>query len=69
VKDWPEVFDLAVVGGGNAALCAAIMAAEAGASVLISGKRAGALSGREFAPYPQLPLSASRALVGADRQL
>jgi tricarballylate dehydrogenase len=35
VKDWPEVFDLAVVGGGNAALCAAIMAAEAGASVLI----------------------------------
>ncbi|MFN4171741.1 MAG: FAD-dependent tricarballylate dehydrogenase TcuA [Pseudorhodobacter sp.] len=34
-KDWPEVFDLAVVGGGNAALCAAITAAEAGASVLI----------------------------------
>ncbi|MFN3824907.1 MAG: FAD-dependent tricarballylate dehydrogenase TcuA [Pseudorhodobacter sp.] len=34
-KDWPEVFDLAVVGGGNAALCAAITAAEAGVSVLI----------------------------------
>lgn len=32
---WPEIFDLAVVGGGNAALCAAITAAEAGASVLI----------------------------------
>ncbi len=35
MKDWPEVFDLAVVGGGNAALCAAITAAEAGATVLI----------------------------------
>ncbi|GGE13339.1 tricarballylate dehydrogenase [Gemmobacter megaterium] len=35
MKNWPEVFDLAVVGGGNAALCAAITAAEAGASVLI----------------------------------
>lgn len=32
---WPEEFDLAVVGGGNAALCAAITAAEAGAKVLI----------------------------------
>ena len=32
---WPEVFDLAVVGGGNAALCAAITAAEAGAKVII----------------------------------
>jgi len=35
MKDWPQVFDIAVVGGGNAALCAAITAAEAGASVLI----------------------------------
>lgn len=35
MKDWPAVFDLAIVGGGNAALCAAITAAEAGASVLI----------------------------------
>lgn len=35
MKDWPEFFDLAVVGGGNAALCAAITAAEAGASVVI----------------------------------
>ncbi len=35
MKDWPQVFDLAVVGGGNAALCAAITAAEAGATVLI----------------------------------
>ena len=35
MKDWPETFDLAVVGGGNAALCAAITAAEAGATVLI----------------------------------
>jgi tricarballylate dehydrogenase len=32
---WPDVFDIAIVGGGNAALCAAITAAEAGASVLI----------------------------------
>lgn len=35
MKNWPDTFDLAVVGGGNAALCAAITAAEAGASVLI----------------------------------
>jgi tricarballylate dehydrogenase len=35
VKNWPAEFDLAIVGGGNAALCAAITAAEAGAKVLI----------------------------------
>ncbi|MBA4205110.1 MAG: tricarballylate dehydrogenase [Polymorphum sp.] len=35
MKDWPGTFDVAVVGGGNAALCAAITAAEAGCSVLI----------------------------------
>lgn len=34
-KSWPEDFDLVVVGGGNAALCAAITAAETGAKVLI----------------------------------
>jgi len=31
----PQTYDLAVVGGGNAALCAALTAAEAGARVLI----------------------------------
>jgi tricarballylate dehydrogenase len=35
VTHWPDAFDLAVVGGGNAALCAAITAAETGAKVLI----------------------------------
>jgi tricarballylate dehydrogenase len=35
MRDWPDTFDLAVVGGGNAALCAAITAAEAGASVVV----------------------------------
>lgn len=35
MKHWPAVFDLAVVGGGNAALCAAITAAESGAKVII----------------------------------
>ena len=35
MKTWPAEFDLAIVGGGNAALCAAITAAEAGAKVLI----------------------------------
>jgi tricarballylate dehydrogenase len=35
MKDWPETLDIAIVGGGNAALCAAITAAEAGATVLI----------------------------------
>jgi tricarballylate dehydrogenase len=31
----PEMFDVVVVGGGNAALCAALAAAESGASVLV----------------------------------
>lgn len=35
MQDWPEAFDIVVAGGGNAALCAAITAAEAGARVLI----------------------------------
>jgi tricarballylate dehydrogenase len=35
MTEWPATFDLAVAGGGNAALCAAITAAEAGASVLV----------------------------------
>ncbi len=35
MRDWPATFDLAVAGGGNAALCAAITAAEAGASVVV----------------------------------
>ena len=30
-----EAYDIAVIGGGNAALCAAMTAAEAGARVLI----------------------------------
>ena len=35
MRDWPESFDIVIAGGGNAALCAAITAAEAGAKVLI----------------------------------
>ncbi len=35
MQDWPEAFDIVVAGGGNAALCAAITAAETGARVLI----------------------------------
>ncbi|SFB12876.1 tricarballylate dehydrogenase [Poseidonocella pacifica] len=35
MNDAPETCDVLVIGGGNAALCAAITAAEAGASVLI----------------------------------
>ena len=35
MQQWPEAFDIVVAGGGNAALCAAITAAEAGAKVLI----------------------------------
>lgn len=35
MQQWPEAFDIVIVGGGNAALCAAITAAEAGAKVLI----------------------------------
>lgn len=35
MTDWDDRYDLAVVGGGNAALCAAITAAEAGARVVV----------------------------------
>ncbi|HWL80380.1 MAG TPA: FAD-dependent tricarballylate dehydrogenase TcuA [Roseomonas sp.] len=33
--DWDRVYDVLVVGGGNAALCAAVTARQAGASVLV----------------------------------
>lgn len=35
MQDAPEIWDVAIIGGGNAALCAAITAAEAGARVVI----------------------------------
>ncbi len=35
MTETPETYDIAIVGGGNAALCAAITAAEAGARVII----------------------------------
>src|SRR5215467_5314815 len=33
--DWTKKFDVLIIGGGNAALCAAIAARRAGASVLL----------------------------------
>jgi tricarballylate dehydrogenase len=35
MADWAKKFDVLVVGGGNAAPCAAIAARRAGASVLV----------------------------------
>src|SRR3990172_5091863 len=32
---WPESYDVAVIGGGNAGLCAALAARQAGASVIV----------------------------------
>jgi phytoene dehydrogenase-like protein len=35
IGNLPKIFDLLVIGGGNAALCAAMTAREAGADVLL----------------------------------
>jgi len=45
-------FDVLVIGGGNAALCAAISARRAGASVLVAGRRAKILRA-QHPPHPQ----------------
>ena len=63
------MIDVLVIGGGNAALCAALMAREAGASVLLLEARAARLARRQFAAHPQPPLHARRAAGRARRRL
>ncbi len=58
--------DVAVLGGGNAALCGAINAALAGCSVSAAGKRAQALSRRKLPTHTQFPLHASGAVAPLD---
>jgi tricarballylate dehydrogenase len=51
--DLTRKFDVLVIGGGNAALCAAISARRAGASVLVLEGAPKVLSGRQHPPHPQ----------------
>ena len=54
-------YDVLVIGGGNAALCAAITARAAGATVLRARRRAKVLSRRQQPAHPQPALHMTRA--------
>jgi tricarballylate dehydrogenase len=54
--DLSAPIDVLVIGGGNAALCAAITARRAGAKVLVRDKR---FSRRQQPPHARYPLHAS----------
>ena len=47
------IYDVLVAGGGNAALCAAITARQAGASVLLRGKRSEGVPWWQQPAHPQ----------------
>ena len=51
--DLTRKYDVLVIGGGNAALCAAISARRDGASVLVLEGGAEILSRRQYPPHPQ----------------
>jgi len=53
-------YDVIVIGGGNAALCAALSAAEVGASVLLLESAPREWRGRELAAHAQPALHARR---------
>ena len=63
------MIDVLVVGGGNAALCAALMAREAGASVLLLEVVAARMARRQLAAHAQPALHARRAAGRARRRV
>ena len=69
IVDHPRRYDVLVAGGGNAALCAAIAARRAGASVLVLEARRQVLSRRQHAPYPQHALRPRQRDRDPDRPL
>ena len=60
VNNEQEVYDVAVLGGGNAGLCAALTAREAGASVVVLECAPRHYRGREQPPHAQPPVHACR---------
>ena len=64
-----ETYDIAVIGGGNAALCAAMTAAEAGARVLVLETAPKAYRGGNSRHTRNFPLHAHRAARSVGRKL
>ena len=58
MADLTKKYDVLVIGGGNAALCAAVSARLEGASVLVLERAEKFYRGGQYAPYTEYALRA-----------